>query len=122
MYERVKESLGELLTAEEARDLVNKAIDQSLMQPRVERQNYGRDIIHDSEFVSLIKKQVEPLVKEAIDQWIAANQEQVKEQIDQILQDGILAAAYKALQQRFHDPMMALQGSLYQVISKIGGV
>jgi hypothetical protein len=101
MYERVKESLGELLTAEEARDLVDKAIDQSLMQPRIEPQAYGRDIVHDSEFVLLVRNQVEPLVKEAIEQWIADNQEQVKEQQEaEAAKPGAGAAAWAAEKER----------------------
>lgn len=123
MYERVKESIGELLTKEEAKQLVDKAIQDALFTPKKITNYYGSVVGEEkSEFVKLVKEAVEPIIKNSIDNWIVEHQDQVNEIIEKVIQDGILSACYKAFQQQMRDPMYNLQSQLIEVVNKIGGV
>lgn len=125
VYERIRESIGELLTLEEAKALVERAIQEGLFKERVDLSqpiyNTGPTKYLPSHFVELVNAQVEPLVKEAIQEWIAENPQRVKAVIQEVLQDGILTAAYKALKTDLQAPTMELQNGLFRVINKIGG-
>ncbi len=123
MYERVKESLGELLTAEEARQLVDKVIQESLLSPEIKYNSYGSKVSEGpAPFVTLVRAAVDPMVKEAINEWIAANPDEVRLLIEGALKDGLLSAMAGAIKLHLSAPLSQLQASLYQVINKIGGV
>lgn len=124
MYERVKESLGELLTADEARQLVDRAIQDSLFSPVNKKVDpySNRTVVVPNPFIELVRQEVKPLVTQAINQWIADNPGEVKGVIEQVLQDGIFKACYESLQRNMQAPMFNLQTQLFDVIRKIGGV
>lgn len=123
MYERVKESIGELLTEEEAKQLVDKAIQDALFTPKKITNYYGNIVGEEnSKFVELVKERVEPIIKNSIDNWIAEHQDEVNEIIEKVIQDGILSACFKAFEDKMRSPMYNLQGQIAQVMNKIGGV
>ena len=62
MFERVRESLSELLTEEEARALVDRAINEALFKRTIERE-YGyqaRDVEKPSMFELMVVEEVKP--------------------------------------------------------------
>lgn len=124
IYDRIRESLGELMTAEEAQKLVERAIEEGLFKERrVPQPGYSNpDKVLPSLFVEMVTAEVQPLVKEAIREWIKANPDAVNTVIREVLQDGILAAAYRALKGELEQATWNLQGQLAQVVNKIGGM
>lgn len=120
--ERIRESIGELLTPEEAKELVNRVIERDLLSDKVVSSSWGDPKKEPSEFSKMVRDSVDPLVKEAILQWVSDNPEVVKEQIQLVLCDGILSACYKALKNEFNQPVVELQGKLYNVINRLGGI
>ena len=120
--DRIRESIGELMTAEEAKALVECVIERDLLAKRIVRKGYGPAETLPSLFSTMVLEAVTPLVKEAIDDWIASNPDIIKEAIQSALDEGFLKAAYRALNAQFRSPMTELEGKLFQVISKIGGV
>jgi uncharacterized protein YcaQ len=123
MYGRVKELLGELLTEEEAKQLVDKAIQDALFSSKKIYNTYGSQVREEPpQFVELVKNEVQPIVKNAVDKWIAEHQEEVNQTIEKVIQDGILSACYKSFEQHMQQPMWNLQTEVYKIISKLGGV
>lgn len=125
MYDRIRESLGELLTQEEAQALVNRVIEEELFKDRQVIVGYSynqRTEAQPSAFKEMAMEQIKPMIEEAIRQWIADNQESLKQQVNEIVEQGILKACYRALQAEFLKPTLTLQNEVTQVISKIGGL
>lgn len=123
MFERVRESLHELLTAEEAKALVDKAIQESLFKSKPIYDNYNRVTGNKpSAFVELVREEIQPLVKTCIQQWIAEHEEDVKTSIQAVVEQGIASAVIKVFRTEMQQPMWEMGGKLQQVINKIGGV
>lgn len=120
MYERIKESLGELLSEEEAKALVDKAIEESLFKPRVVQTHSYRTETKESLFVEMVKEAVQPLVAQAIKEWLADNSDGVEEVIRDVLGKGILNACYQALTKETRDATIQLQGNLFSALTRIG--
>lgn len=123
MFERVRESLRELLTAEEAKALVDKAIQESLFKAEPIYDNYRRVTgSKPSAFVELVRNEIQPLVKTCIQEWLAEHEEEVKTSIQTVVEQGIAGAVIKVFRDEMRHPMYELGGKLQQVINKIGGI
>ena len=124
MFERVRESLSELLTAEEAKALVEKAIEQSLFQQEMLYDSYkSRQIgVKPSRFEALVKEAVEPAIKTAVTEWLAEHHEEVKASIQGVVEQGIASTVVKVFQDEMRQPLWEMGGKLQQVINKLGGI
>ena len=124
MFERVRESLSELLTAEEAKALVEKAIEQSLFQQEMLYDSYkSRQIgVKPSRFEALVKEAVEPAIKTAVTEWLAEHHEEVKASIQGVVEKGIASTVVKVFQDEMRQPLWEMGGKLQQVINKLGGI
>ena len=124
MFQRVRESLGELLTEEEAKALVDRAIDEGLFKRTIEREyGYnGREVEKPSMFELMVAEEVKPMIKEAAEKWISENSEEVNRLIREIIEQGITGILSRVITEAFRQPLYQLQGNLAQVISKIGGI
>lgn len=124
MFERVRESLSELLTPEEAKALVEKAIEESLFKPELIRGNsyHTPDRYGPSRFEQLVKEATEPMVKAAIADWLAEHQEEVKASIQSVVEMGIASTVVKVFREEMRQPMYEIGGKLSQVINKLGGI
>lgn len=124
MFERVRESLSELLTEEEARALVDRAINEALFKRTIER-GYGyqaRDVEKPSMFELMVVEEVKPMIKEALEKWISENSEEINKLIREIIEQGITGILSGVITEAFRQPLYQLQGNLSKVISKIGGI
>jgi len=123
MFERVRESLSELLTPEEAKALVDKAIEQSLFQKQTVRVGgfSGYDKVLPSRFEELVKECIEPMVRTTITEWLSEHQEEVRASIQGVVEQGITATVIKVFKQETQQPMFDLSTKLQQVINKLGG-
>jgi hypothetical protein len=123
MFERVRESLSELLTEEEAKSLVERAIQESLFKRTVRVGGFnGYDKVQPSRFEELVKEAVEPLIKEAVTTWLVEHSEEVKASIQEVVERGIAGTVVKVFREEMRQPMYEMGGRLQQVINKLGGV
>lgn len=124
MFERVRESLAELLTPEEAKALVERAIEESLFKPKYKKGEFynSPSIEVPNGFQVLVKEAVEPLIKSAIEQWIAEHHEEVTASIQGVVEQGIAGTVVKVFQEQMRHPMYEMGGKLQKVIMKLGGV
>ena len=124
MFERVRESLSELLTPEEAKALVERAIQESLFKRETVRVGgySGHDEVRPSRFEVLVKEAVEPMIKAAIADWLSEHHEEVKSSIQGVVEQGIAKTVVKVFREEMRQPMYEMGGRLQQVINKLGGV
>lgn len=124
MFERVRELLSELLTEEEAKALVERAIQESLFKHETVRVGgfSGYDKVQPSRFEELVKEAVEPVIREAVTTWLAEHSEEVKVSIQEVTERGIAGTVVKLFREEMRQPMYEMGGKLQQVINKLGGV
>ena len=112
MFERIREQMGDLLSEEDLRKLVEKAVEKAFFEERIERQTYGRDIVHPPAFVEMVKVEAKPMVQAAVDKWMRDNADEMGERIDQIIRDGIAGVIADHINIAFSMPLHALRSEL----------
>lgn len=124
MFKRVRESLHELLTPEEAKALVEKAIEQSLFQAKLvpAKGYYEKDRYEPSRFEELVKEAVEPVINSEVEKWLTEHHEEVKASIQEVVEQGIASTVVKVFQAEMRQPIYDMGGKLQQVINKLGGI
>jgi hypothetical protein len=124
MFERVRESLSELLTPEEAKALVEKVIERSLFERKLipAKTYYEKDRYEPSRFEELVKESVEPVIRSEVKKWLTEHHEEVKASIQEIVERGIAGNVIKVFEMEMQKPLAEMGGKLYQVINKLGGI
>ena len=111
MFERIRESMGELLSEEDLKELLEKAIEKSFFEERIVQSSsyFGGNQKKPSLFQELVTEQVQPMMEKAITAWLQDNSEQVTSTIDAVLKDGLLSALSKAIEQKMQTPVFNLR-------------
>ena len=111
MFERIRESMGELLSEEDLKELLEKAIEKSFFEERIVQSSsyFGGNQKKPSLFQELVTEQVQPMMEKAITAWLQDNSEQVTSTIDAVLKDGLLGALSKAIEQKMQTPVFNLR-------------
>lgn len=114
MFERIRGQLGDMMTDDDLKRIVEAAVQKSFFEGRIERRQYGNDVHHPPLFVELVAKEVRPAVERAAADWVEANKEQVIAAIKGAISEGgyglvqshinsMLAPGIFAMQQAMRD-------------------
>lgn len=114
MKARIKESIGDLITDEELKRLLDKAMQEVFFAPTKVKVNSWETKEGPSLLHSLVKELIEPSMKEAISVWIAQHPEEVAKAIDTVLTNGVGEAVMAAITSQFHSKLWAFGESLKQ--------
>ena len=99
---RIKDSIGELMTEEDLKKIVERGIEEALFKPRVSRSDgYGRVETKPSMVQEIVERFLTAHVRDAVDKWLADNQDKVLPMIEKVLQAGIGSALIAALNSKF---------------------
>jgi hypothetical protein len=112
MFERIRESMGELLSEDDLKELLERTIEKSFFEERIVPSSshyYDRDKKKPSLFQELVTEQVQPMMEKAITAWLQDNSEQVTTTIDAVLKDGLLGALSKAIEYKMQTPILSLR-------------
>ena len=113
MFEKIRESMGDLMTEDDLKTLVNSAIQKAFFEPAYEIDRYGNSkLTKDSLFVSLIRKEMETKVTEAIKTWLAEHPEEVTKAIDETIAKGMFGLIQQHIEMVSHAPMERLANDL----------
>lgn len=104
---RLHESIGDLITDDDLRSIVERGIEKALFQKReTQRQtsgSWGTTYIdtHPPLVDDLVERLLSRKMTEAVDGWLREHPEQLQAAIDQAIQDGAAAAMMGALNRQF---------------------
>jgi hypothetical protein len=114
MFERIKEQMGDLLTEEDLKKMVDAAMQKAFFDPVIERNSYGNETKHLPVFVTMIKKETEDQVKHAVKAWIDAHPEAVISALNEALEKGMFKMALSYFESKTYGPMQELVMKLQQ--------
>lgn len=129
--EKLRKEIGELLTVEELDRIVTKSMDELFFQPRKNprftQYTYRSDAERSGfpEFLpplahELCLKSMEPLIKAAIEKWVAENEEQIRVTMKTTFEDELPKAMLSAVHRMFVDLSMPSMMKLREVCAKVG--
>lgn len=102
MRERIRESLGDLISDEELTKLIKKGIEEAFLAPVPVKNQYGQRQYDGPPFiVQVVKELMTAQVQACVKQWFFEHPEECKKIIADVLQRGLGQAVLSAFDQRF---------------------
>ncbi len=98
---RIRDSIGELMSDEDLKRVIERGIDDALFKPRLTPSGYGGHNTKPSLVEEAINTHFQAKVREALDDWIKANPEKLQEALDKAVKLGIAGCIDYALEQKF---------------------
>lgn len=111
--EIVQESLGDLITKEDIKPLVDRAIDQMFFQEREEGSGYRKRPLPPMHEL-IFKERIDPMVREAAAEWMNEHPQEMLHLIQKAIGEGIAGSVAKAVNNIFSGEMFTLSTSLEQ--------
>jgi hypothetical protein len=119
LFEKIRTDIGSLMTDDEIKKLVESAIERIFFTERVTKDGYGyQRTTQPPELVEVVKAAVEPKVKEAVQEWIAAHPDEVKRALDQALAGGLAQAVLRAFDTMLSNTMSQVQFNLQESLAR----
>lgn len=114
---RVRDDIRELLPQDAVAGLVKKAVEDVFFTPRKEKEPgwNGREITRPSWFVEAVTEAAKPIIKEAVEQFVAKHPLKVEQVLKDFLDENKLAVATAKYT---NELLAAMIGSLQQAMSQ----
>lgn len=107
IFAKIKESIGDLMTDEDLKRLVEAAMQDAFFKPAEVRDNYGRVTSSSPLVVRLVDKLLRDRITAAVDEWLQAHSDDVLKLINEQLNAGAATFLIEAFNQK-------LSGSFYE--------
>jgi predicted house-cleaning noncanonical NTP pyrophosphatase (MazG superfamily) len=122
MKERIRDSIGDLISDEDLTKMVDRSLEEVFFKPRPNPKhtayyNSGEPATMPPLLHELVKEVLEANVQAAVREYIGSNQEEVNATIQKVVQEGIGAAVLGAMNSMFSHQLMNLQNNISQQIS-----
>lgn len=107
MFNRVREQMGDLMTEEELKKIVDSALQKAFFEEKVTKGPHwnSQETREPSHFVKLLNKELEAPIKQAIQQWLADNPEQITKVINEVIGKGFLGIIHSYIQEKTTTPL-----------------
>ena len=118
--DKIKESIGDLITDEDLKPLIEKSIEQLLLDERIVPRGgsaYGHDTLPP-----LLHEIIEPLLKSQISKLVnihlADHPEIFTDLIQTMIKDGFLKTMINHLEMKLQIPLMNFQREVHELLTK----
>ncbi len=101
LKKRIRDSIGELMSDEDLKKVIERGIDDALFKTRKVPASYGGYSDKPSLVDEAINAYFQPKVRDAVDKWVAANPEKLQEALDKAMKLGIAGCVDYAMDQKF---------------------
>ncbi len=98
---RIRDSIGELMSDEDLKRIIERGIDDALFKTRQVQTNYGGTSTRPSLVEEAINQHFSSEVRAAVDVWIKANPEKLQQALDNSIKLGMAGCIDYALEQKF---------------------
>jgi Glu-tRNA(Gln) amidotransferase subunit E-like FAD-binding protein len=123
MRDRIRESIGDLIDDETLTKLIHSGIQKTFFQERLIAKSstfYGKDSHKEPLIVEILKELLEEQVREAVDEYIKSNHDEIMEQIKQVVDSGVGMSVVRALTSTFKNDLIDFQMNVDQKFRDLG--
>lgn len=115
MYDRIKDLIGELMPQEDLKRLVDAAVQKAFFEPVKVFDGY-REIHKDPYIVQQIRELLNKDVRAAVDEWLAANPDQVTKAINECIAKGF----YRIVNEHIENKISGAMFNFAEELKRIG--
>jgi len=87
MFERIKDQMGDLLSEEDLKVILERSIEKAFFEPQTYERGY-RTEVEQSPFVKMIERELHSRVHTIADKWMSENKDRIEELIRDCLGKG----------------------------------
>lgn len=87
--ERIRDQIGDLLTDDDLKKLVETALHEAFFQSRRESRQYGQDILHPPQIVEQVRKLLVDRVDAAVTVWLDEHRDEFTKHLDDAIGKGL---------------------------------
>lgn len=112
MQERIRESIGDLITTEELKVLVDKGVHEAFFEKKTTKTGSGwnsQTVEMPSLMEAMVLELIQPLVLEECKLYLKEHSEEVQELIAKVVQEGVGAAIFKSMQSIFRNDLYGFE-------------
>lgn len=99
--DKLHESIGDLLTPDDLRKIVERGVEQFLFRPRQVKDGYGYAKTEEPIAKTLVSKHYAEQAQKAVQDWIESNPEVLKDAVQKFLAQGVGRAVLAELERQF---------------------
>lgn len=104
MFEKVRESIGDLMTEGDLKKIVDKAMQKAFFEERVDSTGY-RTVAKPAVFVEMMQAEMSTRVGAALQQWVTDNPLVLEQTLQRVIDGGVMDAVTRALEDRMSGPL-----------------
>lgn len=117
MMERVKDSIGDLITDDELKVIVEKGIDEAFFKPKIIVKEYGRTESLDPLIYKVVKELLSENVNKHVTTYMKKNPDKVEQAIQEVIKDGIGEVVLQVISNKFNWTLEKLKMDIGNIIN-----
>jgi hypothetical protein len=115
MHDRIRESIGDLITDEELKKLIDRGMEEIFFSQKVNTDTWGHITSKEPALIEdLIADLMRDKVHAEIQKWMTENKELLNETIRQVIQEGIGKAVIQVFENKFSSDLYTFQSNIEQ--------
>lgn len=119
MKERIKDSIGDLLTDEDLSKLISRGVEDIFFKAVTVSDGWSSTKTTPPLLHSIVKELLEPSVRKAADVWINEHKEEVLKVVDIVISEGMAKALLRTIDMKFQDDLVNLQCNIQNNLQKV---
>ncbi len=118
MKERIRESIGELMTDEDLSKIVHRAVDEIFFQKKAVNDGW-KTVYKDPLIHEILKDVLTNQVKESVENYIKTHNDEINKIVNRVVEDGIGFTFLKALNNKFSSELINFQMQIENKINQV---
>ena len=122
LMDKVQESIGDLLTKDDLKAIVEKGIEETFFAPAKEKDRYGSIVIRDYSLMQkVLEKEMKEQVIEQVKQWIKDNPDRIIGVYSSLLERDIQSLLFSSIGDVIKNNLVMMKNQLYTDINNMTG-
>lgn len=117
--ERIQSSIGDLMTDEDLKKLVDAAMHDAFFKPITSRSQYGGETQQPPFFITLIREELSSKIEKYAKEYIESNAPQFAEIIKEHLDVSFVQAVTRSFNTMFQNDLYQLQNSIFNKLQSL---
>lgn len=119
MKERIKDSIGDLLTDEDLSTLINRGVEDVFFKAVTVSDGWNSTKTTPPLLHSIVKELLEPSVRKAADVWISEHKDEVLKVVDIVISEGMTKSLLRTIDNKFQNDLVTLQCNIQNNLQKV---
>lgn len=114
--QRIREQIGDLLTDDDLKKLVETALHEAFFKERIERRQYSNDIVHPPAVVSIVKGLLQERVDAAVSAWLDEHKDEFAQHIQDQIGQGFTRMLQSWLDAKLQNSLITFGENMKQAL------